>query len=73
MTPRERIAKAINFQEADRVPIDLGGLKASTIAVEAYDRVARQLGIQQDAASGRHAGHDCRGGRAGAEAVRAST
>ena len=47
MTPRERIAKAINFQEADRVPIDLGGLKASTMAVETYDRVARRLGIHR--------------------------
>ena len=47
MTSRERIAKAINFQEADRVPIDLGGLKASTMAVETYDRVARRLGIQR--------------------------
>jgi len=45
MTSRERVLKTINFQEADRVPIDLGGLKASTIAVEAYDRVSRKLGL----------------------------
>ena len=45
MTSRERVQKAINFQEADRVPIDLGGLKASAIAVETYDRVSRQLGL----------------------------
>jgi len=47
MTSRERVAKAINFQEPDRVPIDLGGLKASGIAVETYDRVSRQLGLTQ--------------------------
>jgi len=42
MTSRERIAKAISFQEADRVPIDLGGLKASGISVETYCRMTRQ-------------------------------
>jgi uroporphyrinogen-III decarboxylase len=47
MTSRERVAKAVNFQEADRVPIDLGGLKASIIAVEAYHRLARSLGLSQ--------------------------
>jgi hypothetical protein len=45
MTSRERVQKAINFEEADRVPIDLGGLKASDIAVETYDRLLRQLGL----------------------------
>ena len=45
MTSRERIAKAISFQEADRVPIDLGGLKASGISVETYCRMTRQLGL----------------------------
>jgi hypothetical protein len=45
MKSRERVEKAINFQEADRVPIDLGGNKASTIAVEAYDRLRRMLGL----------------------------
>jgi uroporphyrinogen-III decarboxylase len=47
MNSRERIKRAINFQEADRVPIDLGGLKASAIAVEAYDRVSCRLGISK--------------------------
>ena len=45
MNSRERVLKAINFQEADRVPIDLGGLKASGIAVETYDRVSRRLDL----------------------------
>ena len=45
MNSRERVLKAINFQEADRVPIDLGGLKASGIAVETYDRLSRRLGL----------------------------
>lgn len=46
MKPRERIALAVNHQVPDRVPIDLGGLKASGIAVSAYDKVKRKLGIQ---------------------------
>jgi len=45
MKSRERVQKAINFQEADRVPIDLGGHKASGIAVETYERVLRKLGL----------------------------
>lgn len=45
MNSRERIAKAICFQVPDRVPIDLGGLKASGIAAIAYDRLKKFLGI----------------------------
>ncbi len=45
MTSRERVAKAVNHQTPDRVPIDLGGMKASTIASIAYDKVKRKLGI----------------------------
>ncbi len=45
MTPRERVCKAVNHQVPDRVPIDLGGMKASGIAVSAYDRVRRKLGF----------------------------
>jgi hypothetical protein len=45
MTPRERISLAVNHQIPDRVPIDLGGLKASGIAVSAYDKVKRKLSI----------------------------
>ena len=45
MTPRERVQKAVNHQLPDRVPIDLGGTKASGIAVVAYDKLKRKLGI----------------------------
>ncbi|MFH1903330.1 MAG: uroporphyrinogen decarboxylase family protein [Candidatus Omnitrophota bacterium] len=44
MTSRERVEKAINFQQADRVPIDLGGMLASGIAVIAYSRLKKHLG-----------------------------
>ncbi len=45
MTSRERVLRAINHQVPDRVPIDLGGTKASGIAVVAYEKLKRKLGI----------------------------
>jgi len=46
MNSRERVAKAINFEEPDRVPIDLGGTAgASGIHVLAYDKLQRYLGF----------------------------
>ena len=35
MNSRERIMAAVRFEEPDRVPIDLGGLKASGISSSA--------------------------------------
>jgi hypothetical protein len=46
VTSRERVLKAVNFQVPDRVPIDLGGMKASGIAATAYDRLKKLLGIR---------------------------
>ena len=45
MTSRERVWKAVNHQVPDRVPIDLGGMKASGIAVSAYHKLKQKLGI----------------------------
>ncbi|MDZ4199399.1 MAG: uroporphyrinogen decarboxylase family protein [Kiritimatiellia bacterium] len=46
MTSRERVMKAIRFEEADRVPVDLGGTTgASGIHVLAYDALRRHLGL----------------------------
>lgn len=45
MTSRERVWKAINFEEPDRVPIDLGGTKVSGIHVDAYVELGRHLGL----------------------------
>jgi len=44
MTSRERVLKAINFQQPDRVPIDLNGMRASGISAVVYDRLKRRLG-----------------------------
>jgi uroporphyrinogen decarboxylase len=45
MNSRERLQKAINHQEADRVPFDLGGTGLSTLHVTAYQNLRRHLGL----------------------------
>ena len=45
MTHRERVLRALNHQEPDRVPVDFGSTRASVIAWEAYDRLKNHLGI----------------------------
>jgi len=45
MTSRERVWKAINFEEADRVPIDMGATKVTGICIDAYVDLVNYLGI----------------------------
>ena len=46
MTSRERVLAALNFQKADRIPIDLGGVPGVTgINVKAYQKFLEYLGI----------------------------
>jgi len=45
MTSRERVAAALNHQEPDRVPLDLGGMRATGISASLYHRLKRRLGI----------------------------
>lgn len=45
MNSRERVWRAIRHQQADRVPIDLGGTRQSGIAASTYHRLKQQLGI----------------------------
>jgi uroporphyrinogen decarboxylase len=45
MTSRERVLQAVNFRPTDRVPIDLGSMKASGITVRAYNELKAKLGI----------------------------
>jgi len=47
MNSRERVRLAINHKEADRVPIDLGGMRSTGIATIAYDRLRKRLGINK--------------------------
>ena len=45
MTSRERVMKAVNFEAADRVPIDLGALRASGISAVVYHEMKRRMGL----------------------------
>ena len=45
MKPRERVLRALNHQEVDRVPIDLGGTQNSTMCAGAYENFKRFLGV----------------------------
>jgi uroporphyrinogen decarboxylase len=46
MTSRERVIAAVNHQEADRVPVDIGGGSNTSISIEGYERLKGLLGIQ---------------------------
>jgi uroporphyrinogen decarboxylase len=46
LTHRERVLRAINHKQPDRVPLDLGSTVNSSIHLEEYVRLAENLGIQ---------------------------
>ena len=46
MNSRERVMAAVNHQEPDRVPIDLGGHRSSGIMAIAYNKLKQYLGIE---------------------------
>ncbi len=46
MTSRERVLTALRYQEADRVPIDLGAMRSSGIQAIAYNRLKAHLDIE---------------------------
>ena len=46
MSHRERVMAALNHQEPDRVPMDLGGTIDSSIVVEGYARLKDHFGVQ---------------------------
>lgn len=45
MTSRERVERALNHQEPDRVPVDMGSSLTTSIMVTAYARLRRELGV----------------------------
>ncbi len=47
MTSRERVRAAINHQEPDRVPVDLGGMRSTGMMALAYARLKEYLGIKE--------------------------
>ena len=46
MNSRERVLRAVNFERPDRVPIDLGGIRATGINAVVYDELKRRMGIR---------------------------
>ena len=48
MTPRERVLAALNHQEPDRVPLDLGSTNCTGITKVAYERLKEHLGITKE-------------------------
>lgn len=48
MKSRERVLAALNHEEPDRVPIDLGSVGPTGIHVLAYERLLKVLGIQEE-------------------------
>lgn len=47
MNSRERVETALNHQQPDRVPLDLGSMIASGIAVAALHRLRHALGLEE--------------------------
>ena len=47
MTSRDRVLTALNHEQPDRVPIDLGGHRSSGIAAIAYAKLRRALGLAE--------------------------
>ena len=45
MNSRERVLKAVNFEKVDRIPIDLGSIRASGISSKVYDQLKKRMGI----------------------------
>ena len=48
MTHRERLIAALNHEEPDRVPMDLGSTRVTSIVVGAYERLKRHFGIDRE-------------------------
>lgn len=48
MTRRERVLAAVSHKQPDKVPIDLGGTRDSSLVVEAYEQVKKYFGIKAE-------------------------
>lgn len=46
MSPRERVKKAIDHEEADRIPLDLGSTLVTGIQASTYARLRKALGLR---------------------------
>lgn len=48
MTHRDRVMAAVSHKQPDKVPIDLGGTRDSSIVVEGYERLKKHFGIKEE-------------------------
>lgn len=48
MTSRERVLKAINHEEPDRVPVDLGGVSLTSLHKNCYENLVEYLGLDSN-------------------------
>ena len=48
MTHRERVVMALSLKQPDKVPIDLGGTRDSSIVIEGYDRLCDHFGVEDE-------------------------
>ena len=48
ITRRERVLTAISHQQPDKVPIDFGGTRDSSIVVEGYEKLKKYFGIETE-------------------------
>jgi len=46
MTSRERVIAALNHQEPDRVPLDIGGGLSTTLVSEGYENLKKYFGVE---------------------------
>jgi uroporphyrinogen decarboxylase len=49
MTHRQRVVAALSHEQPDKVPIDLGATRDSSIVVEGYERLQRHFGVRGEA------------------------
>jgi len=49
MTSKERVVKALNHEEPDKVPFDLNGTLVTGIHYVAYERLREYLGLEKKA------------------------
>jgi uroporphyrinogen decarboxylase len=47
MTSRERVLTSLRHEEPDRVPVDIGGTKSTSVVLEGAYRLAKHLGVSQ--------------------------
>ncbi|NOX66629.1 MAG: methyltransferase [Chlorobi bacterium] len=45
MTSRERVLTTLNHKEPDKIPIDFGGMRSTSIMAIAYNRLKKELGF----------------------------